>query len=362
MIKVLFAYEYLTHGGVETVILTRLRRLAGYGAEPWAWFLNSGDGAGLFAGMDPQVMLGNQPFTEGLFENGFFDLVCVFDSPRILSRLENTHAKVVVECHSPYNENLEYLRSLRSNQVLGILVPSQYQHRMVASRLVEPIPVEVIPNALSPRFLPEPQPFHPRPPRPIIAWIGRLDSLKNWTGLLRIASKLVDKGVNAEVWVIGGFPGDIEGNPLFRQAKATSLLGRLRWFQRFPHEHMPRLLDAVRASGGLVLSTSLGESFGMAVAEAMARGVAVVVPDLPPFGEFIVHEESGVIVDIQDEQEVVGVLSRLVSDAATRDRLGTSARRAVLGRYSVDNALPPLVSILHRFLDRQPVKGAMARK
>lgn len=346
MIRVLFAYEYLTYGGVETVIRTRLHQLSKYGIEAWAWFRKPGSGVQLFTEFEDRVFVGKTPRISNMLRNGFFDLVSVFDPGDILSLLERGQRLVVVECHSPYIENLDYLRSLRPGQVEVILVPSSHQRHVVEDRLTESIPIMVVPNALSAEFSKPLIPFRPRPPRPVIAWIGRLDSLKNWKAFLELASRVVSNGQDVEVWMVGSFPPNSGSQDLYQLAKRLDLLGRLRWFQNLPHERMPRLLDAVRDSGGVLICTSLGESFGMAVAEAMARAVAVVVPQRPPFDEFVIHNVSGMMSGTVNADEMSELVTVLLTDKEAREKLGSNARMGVLERFSVDKALPVLCGLL----------------
>ena len=38
---------------------------------------------------------------------------------------------------------------------------------------------------------------------PVVAWIGRLDRVKNWVEYLRIAAALLERGRLVEFWLVG---------------------------------------------------------------------------------------------------------------------------------------------------------------
>jgi glycosyltransferase involved in cell wall biosynthesis len=75
-----------------------------------------------------------------------------------------------------------------------------------------------------------------------------------------------------------------------------------------------------------------GETFGVAVAEAMAAGAVPVVSDLPCFADFVRPGETGEVFDAAGEDaaaRLAGALALVLSDPARRARLAGAARAAV---------------------------------
>lgn len=351
--KVLFVYKYLTLGGVETVVRARLGGLDRWGIEAHAWFFHDLGGRPVFAGVEDRVHLGEPAACVDHAARRGFDLLCSIDTEEVFPWFGDSSSKrprLVVECHSPYLENIEYLRGLAKRRPAAVFVPSEHQRRIVRERVGEEVDVRVVPNPLRRAFVREPEPFPTPPPYPVVAWIGRLDELKNWKGFVELAGTLAKRGAGAEYW-IAGKPVDASGaGELLEQARAAGVLGHLRWFRGLPHDRVPALLDAVRDSGGVVVSTSRGESFGMTVAEAMARGCAVAVPGAPPFTEFVEDGITGLHFELGStaSASAAGAVQALLADAGRRAALGGRAREAILARFAPDIALAAMARELER--------------
>ena len=86
---------------------------------------------------------------------------------------------------------------------------------------------------------------------------------------------------------------------------------------------------------GLLLHCRTDEPFGIAIVEAMAAGLAVVVPDTDGPAEIVRHEETGLVYRAGDVEHAAAHLLRLLRDPALRDRLGRAAAREVAHRFSI---------------------------
>ncbi|HEY0947729.1 MAG TPA: glycosyltransferase family 4 protein [Opitutaceae bacterium] len=81
-----------------------------------------------------------------------------------------------------------------------------------------------------------------------------------------------------------------------------------------------------------------GETFGVAVVEAMAAGLPVVVSDLECFADHVTHERNGLVVPRAGDDPagaLAAALRRLIVDAAFRRALGNEAAHTV---SSLDDA------------------------
>ena len=84
------------------------------------------------------------------------------------------------------------------------------------------------------------------------------------------------------------------------------------------------------------VSASHTESFGLAIAEAMASGTAVVATETEGAREIIRPGETGLLVPVGDVAALATSIKELLGDEETRVRLGTAAQQDVALRFSVE--------------------------
>jgi glycosyltransferase involved in cell wall biosynthesis len=341
--KVLFVYKFLTLGGCETVLRARLDGLPAHGIDARAWFLHDGAGRALFRGVEHRVDVGSVQAAHAAIARGDYDVVSTLDTEEILPtfRAGEVAARLFVEVHSPYLENLEYLRTLRGLPVCRYLVPSRFQAGIVRERVGDAATIRVCPNPLRSEFAAPLIDFPAPPRRPVVVWIGRFDRLKNWQEMVEVARRLVARGSAAEIWMVGRPPEGEAAAPFVDTVRRAGILPRLRWYRGLSHDRVAVLLDAVRASGGVLVSTSRGDSFGMTVAEALVRACAVVVPRYGPFPEFV-DDSCGLFYAPGDADDAARQIDSLIKDGERRTRLGLAGREQVLARYGPAPALAAL--------------------
>jgi glycosyltransferase involved in cell wall biosynthesis len=115
-----------------------------------------------------------------------------------------------------------------------------------------------------------------------------------------------------------------------RQARDLGLQGRVHFLGRIGPARLPaiyRLADVV------VLPSSIQESFGMVLAEAMACGKPVIASRLPGVRTVVADGTTGLLVPPADPAALAGALTRLLGDAPLRAEMGAAGRRRVLARY-----------------------------
>jgi glycosyltransferase involved in cell wall biosynthesis len=83
---------------------------------------------------------------------------------------------------------------------------------------------------------------------------------------------------------------------------------------------------------------------GLKALTSMASGAPVVLSPVGVNATIVQDGVSGLLARTEDEW--VAAISRLVEDAALRERMGAAARDAVVQRYSVTRWAPDLVQLI----------------
>lgn len=106
-------------------------------------------------------------------------------------------------------------------------------------------------------------------------------------------------------------------------------------FEMLPATFDPSRLAEILQAMDIFCYPSLatrGETFGLAVAEAMAAGAVPVVSALPCFSDFIRNGDSGITFDHKAAAApavLANILGQLLMDSARRERMAHAARESV---------------------------------
>jgi starch synthase len=122
--------------------------------------------------------------------------------------------------------------------------------------------------------------------------------------------------------------------------------GALGWV---PRPELERLL----AGAAVVVCPSRREGFGVACAEAMAYGRAVVASDVGGLRDLVRDGETGLLVPPQDPAELRAALDRLLDDPELRARLGAAAREHVRELCDWDRITEETTAVYRRALARR---------
>ena len=98
-----------------------------------------------------------------------------------------------------------------------------------------------------------------------------------------------------------------------------------------PHKDVPRYLNQMDIY--VAASRLDSESFGVAVLEASACELPVVVSNAGGLPEVVEDGETGYIAPKEDVAATATAIGKLIASSAERDRLGKAGRKLVLDRY-----------------------------
>ncbi|GAE06552.1 hypothetical protein JCM10914_2717 [Paenibacillus sp. JCM 10914] len=180
---------------------------------------------------------------------------------------------------------------------------------------------------------------YPPRPFPIIGWVGRIQRNKNWHDFLLLGQALIGIFPGLYLWL---FEDDTMSDPTeiekLNQLLATNPLlhARLIRYSNIPHELMADYLSIIGDSGGFLLSTSVQEGFGYAVAEAMLCRCPVLSTDSGGVRRFINHNKTGKFYAHGNIVEATLEAISLMTDTKLRNKLIVHAEAHIKGRFSTD--------------------------
>jgi glycosyltransferase involved in cell wall biosynthesis len=152
--------------------------------------------------------------------------------------------------------------------------------------------------------------------KPIIASVGRLVAQKNYETTLDALAQLKD--VPFEYWILG--TGELEA-PLKAQVAQLGLGDKVK-FLGFRND-IPQLLNQV----DVFLLASHWEGLSLAMVEAMAAGLPVVVSDIPEAREAVSPTSGcGVLVNPNSADDIAAKLRSLLVNAELRQEMGQKAQ------------------------------------
>lgn len=165
-------------------------------------------------------------------------------------------------------------------------------------------------------------------PGPMVLGMGRLTAQKDPTSFVTIIKQLhlQHPNINA-VWLGSG-----EGERSFRNAVAeASLEGVIRLV---PWQHDVR---AYIAAADVLLSTSIFESFGYMVAEALSMEVPVVATDITGTCDIMRGELRDWLYPVGHYDRAVRLLSALLQDSGKALTIGRIGRSEVKRRFTAEH-------------------------
>lgn len=284
--KVCFVYQWATYGGVERVFLNRAQAFEAHGRDIQIEIHYGSDGGGLEAfnrTIREQKLEHRLRVTPHLVPE-HYDAVFVIDSPALLPQELTDDTRWVMECHTPYPANRRYLADLPEG-IEHVVVPS----RTFASLLREEWPerssqIRLLRNCVSPAHR-ESAPKLPAWKQQPLLYFGRLDELKNPQGIIDLYVELDRRAPNRYFVLVVG--PEVPGYDMALRIERAGLRGKVVQMPPLPFLKTSTFLAAWRDLGGVMISPSFGESFGLAAAESIAAGIPVLLSSLPEHSELV---------------------------------------------------------------------------
>jgi glycosyltransferase involved in cell wall biosynthesis len=175
--------------------------------------------------------------------------------------------------------------------------------------------------------------------------VGRLVPKKGMDVLLRAMAQLVGEGLDLRLGIAGDGP---EREPLVALAGALGLADRVR-FAGWQWD-----IAAFLSGAGLFVLPSLDEPFGIALIEAMGRGVPVVATATQGPRELL-GEREGWLVPAGDAQALAQAIRSALADAPERQLRAERALQRFRSEFAGEVVVPKLIDLYQRAAARGSV-------
>lgn len=181
----------------------------------------------------------------------------------------------------------------------------------------------------------------------LVGTVGELTPLKGQEEFLQAASAIVNECPHA-YFVIAGTDHSAEGK---NQRRLEQVIAELNLSD---HARLVGWLDnsaEFYCALDLFVSASHTESFGLAIAEAMASGAAVLTTATEGARELITEGANGFLVPIRDVAALASNMSQLLTQKSERNRVGLAAQATAREKFSLDRMITETEEIYEGAID-----------
>lgn len=170
----------------------------------------------------------------------------------------------------------------------------------------------------------------------VVAMVGRFQRVKGHHTFQAMAERVLAKLPETQFIIAGddafGAGSDLRyRDEILARAASSDLLADRLHYIGFRED-----IETVYAAADVVVCPSEFESYGKANLEAMASAVPVVSSRRGGPAETVVDGVTGFLVDSGDAEAMAALVTRLLNDAALRERFGVAGRKRVETRFSLE--------------------------
>lgn len=216
---------------------------------------------------------------------------------------------------------------------------------------INPKDIEVFPNIFIPSKKLLEIPVVENSAHKTIVFFGRLNVLKGLVNATRAMKKILKLYPQWKFRVIGDDGnGPYLGNGMrdWMKAELKHSLNRVEFLDGMDYELLPNAIEKAE----IVLLPSLFESFSYTCIEAMVAGKAVVGSNSGGMLDLIKQNNTGLLVNPENVDEIYVALKRLMDDDAFRYRLSLNARQSVLNDFDCKMSLYHFDNYYRKIIER----------
>ena len=183
-----------------------------------------------------------------------------------------------------------------------------------------------------------------------VLFVGRLEKRKGIDRLLHAIPQVIREVPRCRFVIAGDDIGEAPQGESYRDyfesfasamsREATTFLGHVEESE----------LNQLYAHCDIFVAPSLSESFGLIYLEAMARAKPVVAFRTGGVPEVVTHNETGILVELNDESGLADALIRLSEDHKLRQKMGRCGFERVQASFSAKRMVEETVACYRRVI------------
>lgn len=163
------------------------------------------------------------------------------------------------------------------------------------------------------------------PESPLVGIVARFDPAKDLSGFIRAAALVAKELPESRFMIIGGQMTRFDTDYPRVLQTLKEVPNPEKFILTGPRDDVPSMLAGI----DILVSSSIRESFGVALLEAMASGKPVVATQSGGPEEIVVHGETGLLVPANEPNALAQAILALLRDNERRRAMGIAGRRRV---------------------------------
>lgn len=193
--------------------------------------------------------------------------------------------------------------------------------------------------------------------RRTVLFVGRQESRKGFDTAIQAASIICSKFEDVNFRFIGAKTDDREclaAVEIYHSALPAQIKQRIS-LEGYVDD--AELQHAYR-SCTIFLAPSRFESFGLIAIEAMRYGKPVIVGNVGGLVEVVEQERTGVLVDPNSANDIVGAIERLLDDHQFASKIGSAAAKSYRDKFTVEKMIDGIEDAYRIFLSENDSSAA----
>ncbi len=154
--------------------------------------------------------------------------------------------------------------------------------------------------------------------RPIVLCVGQFVPHKGFDIALKAMQSVWQSLPQADIWLAGDGPDNAR---LVKLSLASRQPHHVRFFGYWS------AVEELYACADVLVAPARKAGLGMAVMEAMACGMPVIVSKIPQLETLVTHEQTGLVVPPEDPEALANAILRMLNDRTLAQTLGQNARQ-----------------------------------